>query len=330
MKKTLIAVAALAATSAFAQVTISGTMDATFRVTSTDAANGTSFDSTVLGKDGSGTTGFTLAGTEDLGGGLKASFLVENNFDLSDTANTASVLNGQMFVGLEGAFGSIKLGAANTPSLTIQGARGAAFGTKDGGRTNSAGFGTSLTRFDNSIVYMSPSFAGFNVGLMYVPETETAVNATTGSTMDLGLLYANGPIAGGVSMYSVDKGSAGSEVSQTNFYGSYNFGFAKFTLGGHTHETKSFAGATTGKNSGFNVAADVPLSPALTLTANIQQLDDKSTANADKDSVAVGVNYALSKRTSTYARYVTVGTDNQTGTATKDVTTMLVGLRHNF
>lgn len=338
MKKTLIAVAALAATSAFAQVTISGTMDATFRMVSTDLANGTSTDQSLLQDDGLGTTGFILSGNEDLGGGLKAVFLYEQNFDIGETGSgavttTGQVANqwqGQQFVGLEGAFGSIKLGTPNTPSLTIQGARGASFGTKDGGRANSAGFGTVLTRFDNSIVYTTPNFSGFTVGLMYVPETDTAVGVTQGSAMDLGLLYANGPIAAGVSQYSVDKGSAGSEVGQTNFYGSYNFGFAKFTLGGHTHKTKSFAGATTAENAGLNVAADVPLSPALTLTVNVQQLNDKMAANADKDSVAVGVQYALSKRTTTYARYINVGTDNQTGTATKDVTTMLVGVRHNF
>ena len=344
MKKTLIAVAALAATSAFAQVTVSGTMDATFRMIGVDRADGTSYDRSLLQDDGLGTTGFILSGTEDLGGGLKAVFLYEQNFDIGETATTATTgandvgggaqianqWQGQQFVGLEGAFGSIKLGTPNTPSLTIQGARGASFGTKDGGRANSAGFGTALTRFDNSIVYTTPNFSGFTVGLMYVPETDTAVATTTGSQMDLGLLYANGPIAAGVSQYSVDEGSAGSEVGQTNFYGSYNFGFAKFTLGGHTHKTKNVAGATTAENTGLNVAADVPLSPALTLTVNVQQLNDKFTTNADKDSVAVGVQYALSKRTTTYARYINVGTDNQTGAAIKDVTTMLVGVRHNF
>jgi predicted porin len=347
MKKTLIAVAALAATSAFAQVTVSGTMDATFRMQNTEQANGLSHDSRLLQDDGLGTTGFILSGTEDLGGGLKAVFLYEQNFDIGETGSTGSSgpsqlttqWQGQQFVGLEGAFGSIKLGTPNTPSLTIQGARGASFGTKDGGRANSAGFGTVLTRFDNSIVYTSPNFSGFTVGLMYVPESETGAVAAgasaTGAQSDLGLLYANGPIAAGVSVYSADYAKtngadSGTEISQTNFYGSYNFGFAKFTLGGHAHKSKDAAGATTTEQAGFNVAADVPLSPALTLTANVQQVNDKLTTNADKDSLAVGLQYALSKRTTTYVRYVNVGTDNQTGTAVKDVTTFLAGVRHNF
>ncbi|QKO22870.1 porin [Rhodoferax sp. BAB1] len=356
MKKTLIAVAALAATSAFAQVTITGTMDATYRMTSNDQADGTSYDSSVLDNDGLATTGFTLSGMEDLGGGLKAVFLYEHNFEMTDTGGGAAAVtsttvtgtaavsgfqaNGQMFVGLEGAFGSIKLGAPNTPSLTIQGARGAGFGTKDGGRANSAGFGTSLTRFDSSIVYGSPNFSGFSFGLMYVPENETA-GATTGATStgaqsDLGLFYANGPLAGGVSVYSTDLNktagaNSGTEISQSNYYVAYNFGFAKFTLGGHDHETKNAAGTTTVEQTGWNVAADVPLSPALTLTANIQMVDDKLASNQDKDSLAVGLQYAMSKRTTTYVRYVNVSTDNVAAGATvNDATTFLVGLRHNF
>jgi predicted porin len=349
MKKTLIAVAALAATSAFAQVTVSGTMDATFRMANTDLANGQSYDSRLLQDDGLGTTGFILSGNEDLGGGLKAVFLYEQNFDIGETGSTGSSgpsqlttqWQGQQFVGLEGAFGSIKLGTPNTPSLTIQGARGASFGTKDGGRANSAGFGTVLTRFDNSIVYTSPNFSGFTVGLMYVPESETGSTVAganaTGAQSDLGLLYANGPIAAGVSVYSADfaktaGADSGTEISQTNFYGSYNFGFAKFTLGGHAHKSKSTT-ATTTEQAGFNVAADVPLSPALTLTANLQQVNDKLATNMDKDSIAVGVQYALSKRTTTYARYVNVSTDNASAVSAdgvKDVTTFLVGVRHNF
>ena len=361
MKKTLIAVAALAATSAFAQVTVSGTMDATYRMTGNDQSNGTSYDTSVLDNDGLGTTGFTLSGTEDLGGGLKAVFLYEHNFEMTDTgagagsvtydatlAGTATAAvaangmqaNGQMFVGLEGAFGSIKLGAPNTPSLTIQGARGAGFGTKDGGRANSAGFGTSLTRFDSSIVYGSPNFSGFSFGLMYVPENETAGAAagatSVGAQSDLGLFYANGPLAGGVSVYSMDLNktagvNSGTEISQSNYYVAYNFGFAKFTLGGHDHETKNAAGTTTVEQTGWNVAADVPLSPALTLTANIQMVDDKLASNQDKDSLAVGLQYAMSKRTTTYVRYVNVSTDNVAAGATvNDATTMLVGIRHNF
>jgi len=329
MKKTLIAVAALAATSAFAQnVTISGIMDGTFRSSKLEYQSGTSANQMVVGKDGSGTTGFTLSGNEDLGGGLKAVFLYEQNFDLADTG--AAQANGQQYVGLSGAFGTFTLGSPNTPHLTVQGARGAGFGTKDGGRSAPIGatlMGTSLTRFDKSMSYTTPNFSGFSIQALYIPKTEADTAggiAEAGSTTDLGAFYNNGPISAGLAAYTVSAVTGGDDTKQTSYYASYNFGFAKFTLGGHSYKL----GAA--ENTGLNLAADVPLSSALTLTVNLQTKDDKDVANLDTKMNAIGVNYAMSKRTSTYARYVSQTVDNTTGSAAKAASTLLVGVRHNF
>jgi predicted porin len=350
MKKTLIALAALAATSAFAQVTITGTMDLTYRASSATDTAGAESKTTGIGKDGIGTTGFILSGNEDLGGGLKAVFLYEHNFEPYDTgvttasytptltttgtaAATVSSLqsNGQMFVGLEGAFGSVKFGAPNTPSLTVQGLRAGSFGTKDGGRAalGAGGYttmmGLALTRFDSSVNYTSPNFSGFSFGVTYVPETDNAATPSQGALSDIGAFYNNGPLSVGVSAYSQDVGTVASTTDKTevtSYAATYNFGFAKIGLGGHEYKK----GAA--KNSGLNVVADVPLSPSLTLTANVQQVNDKSANNLDADQFAIGLQYALSKRTLAYARYIDQSADATSGT--KDADRFLVGLRHNF
>jgi predicted porin len=75
MKKTLIALAAVAATSAaFAQstVTMFGIVDAAVSVAKGDAA-----DKTSMINSGYNSSRFGVRGTEDLGGGLKASFHLE-------------------------------------------------------------------------------------------------------------------------------------------------------------------------------------------------------------------------------------------------------------
>lgn len=354
MKKTLIAMAALAATGAFAQnVTISGTMDLTYRASSATSTAGAETKTTKIGKDGIGTTGFILSGNEDLGGGLKAVFLYEHNFDPFDTgATTGSInlgtsgvstgtvsatvsttqANGQMFVGLEGAFGSVKVGAPNTPSLSVQGIRAGSFGTKDGGRAAlGAGgyttmFGKALTRFDSTVNYTSPNFSGFSFGVTYSPKTDNAAIPEQGALSDVGAFYNNGPLSVGVSVFSQDRGTVASTTAkeeQTSYAASWNFGFAKVGLGGHEYKKG------TAKNSGLNAVADVPLSSALTLTANIQQVNDKSAANLDADQFAVGLQYALSKRTTAYVRYIDQSVDNLT-TGTKDADSFIVGLRHNF
>lgn len=207
MKKTLIAVAALAATGAFAQnVTVSGTLDATYRSSKTETTAGTTVNSTRITKDGLGTTGFTLSGSEDLGGGLKADFLVETNFSVADTgtSDTGGTYNtAQTFVGLSGSFGSVKLGAPNAPTLTTQVARGASFSTKDAGRASlgaggySTLMGLAVTRYDSSIGYTSPNFSGFTFGLLYSPKSDDGATPAAGalSTSACSMPTAPSPLA---------------------------------------------------------------------------------------------------------------------------------------
>jgi len=77
MKKTLIALAAVAATTgAFAQssVTLSGVIDV-------GVEKRFSGDATRVTPNRNGTSNWTLSGTEDLGGGLKAVFQISTAFN---------------------------------------------------------------------------------------------------------------------------------------------------------------------------------------------------------------------------------------------------------
>jgi predicted porin len=88
----------------------------------------------------------------------------------------------------------------------------------------------------------------------------------------------------------------------------------------HTQE----AGATKAKSKGSNIAVRVPMG-ALTLMANVGDMDVNGTTAGDRDITAIGAQYALSKRTNVYARLV-----NDKITASNKVNTTLVGLQHNF
>jgi len=113
---------------AFAQssVTLSGTVDFGLEKT----ASGTALQAA---NSRNGTTNFTLAGSEDLGGGLKANFKVSSAFDSTyqsaGAAPTAQVLgNNDMFIELAGGFGSMKAGRSFNPvfshALTANGTKG--------------------------------------------------------------------------------------------------------------------------------------------------------------------------------------------------------------
>lgn len=314
MKKSLIALATLAAVSgtAFAQssVTLSGTFDPSYSKATTTTSAGAKSSATILGNSQQGTTAIKFSGTEDLGGGLKAIFMLEQNFDSTDGSNGAFAA-GEVFAGLSGGFGTIRLGAANSPTLGVQAGR-TPFGTKVGSGYNTTS-GAANTRNDDSFVYTSPTFGGFSVGIAQALK----VPAGAAAKRDIALNYAAGPLVVGVS--SVSQTAV---ISQTNLMAQYNLGVARLYAGYVSEDNK--AGAATSKKTGTNFAIAAPMG-AITLMANIASWDvDGGTAN-DRDITAVGVKYDLSKRTSTYARMVT---DKTTGGS--KVQTTLVGLQHNF
>jgi len=246
MKKSLIALAVLAASGAsFAQssVTISGTFDPAVANEKTTYGSGNSVTQTYVRSSNQATSNITFKGTEDLGGGLKASFLLENDFDPRFNANgnpfngTNGLGGGQQFLGLAGSLGGLKVGAANTPTLIAQ-YMGNPFDTRTGGGFNVVN--TAHVRNNNSVVYESPVFNGFNVMAGYAFQTKSDPNAAgtynistgaalnsagtalinplalnsknVGAIIDLAAFYNNGPLSAGVSLYSVaatDASTAG-------------------------------------------------------------------------------------------------------------------------
>ena len=328
MVNTLVSPAALAALSAaasFAQssVTISGTFDPSFVSQKDTYGNGASVTNNSLQNNRQGTSQVTFSGTEDLGGGLKAVFLMENDFDATKdaTSNFASK-GGEVYAGLIGDFGSIKLGAPNTPTLYTQSSANP-FGTKLG-----SGFGamnTSHVRNNNTIVYATPAMNGFSAQVAYSNAAKTTTATTTAAITDIGLFYANGPLAVGYSNYKVNGLNGAADNTENNAYVTYDLGVAKLGAGYYTEKTAGSVDSTA-----YNLSVAVPMG-ATTLMANYGKKNDNMTANNDRTVAAIGAKYALSKRTSVYARYVSDKTDNVTASSIIAKSTYtLVGLQHNF
>jgi predicted porin len=352
-----------AATGAFAQssVTISGTFDPSVANQKITYVNGNSVSQNAVYNNAQGTSQVTFKGVEDLGGGLKASFLLENDFSTRTDATVAGLgtaamanqsqtpkygvgnfgaLGGEQYLGLEGGFGSVKIGAPNTPTLTAQSASNP-FGTKIGG-----GFGvvnSGKVRNSNTVVYATPVFNGFSAAAAYSFKSNVDANPTNGvapvaAITDIGLNYVNGPLAAGFSNYKVSDLAAAAAMGTTaattaavsktdnNLYATYDFGVAKLGAGYFTQKQ-----GTTIDTQGYSVSATVPLNASLSLLANYGKKNDKLAANADATIGAIGLKYALSARTSMYARYVDQKNDNLTTlTSAKKVQTALVGMQHNF
>jgi predicted porin len=326
-------------------VTITGTFDPHYSIAKTTTGSGVTRTANTMASGQVGTPNVTFAGTEDLGGGAKAMFLYELNFDTTDTA-TASTggapAAGQIFAALSNSMGTIKLGAPNTPTLSTQVGRAGGFGSKiGGGRAGLSVGGTARTRTDDTVVLESANFSGFTATYAHTarlaPATAAqgfATGAESKSLNDIGLFYKNGPVDAGVSNYK-QTGA----VNQTTAFASYTMGAAKVIVGMHTQDNKvaaadtaTAAGTAVGKIRGTNIGATYALTPKTTVFGNVARANDKTINNRDLSMTAVGVKYELSKRTSLNARMITEKRDNLAGDSTLHAkqTTTLLGVQHNF
>jgi predicted porin len=359
MKKSLIALAVLASSgAAMAQstVTLFGTLDPGVWNQKTTLGNGASSSQTLLGNNGRGTTQVSVKGVAEISAGLNGIFLYEGDVNVGSSTGSAGSTStasptpavgttgqsgqhaigsngGEVFGGLQGGFGSIKLGSPNTPTLNSQASR-QPMGTKIGGGFNSS-LGTGHVRNDNSLVYATPDFGGLTVSAGYafksvIGQTVAGVKTTNdiGSILDLGVDAVFGPAKVGVTQYNQKKANTdASDHKQTNIYG--QFAVATSTIyAGYVNQTAASSGA---KASGLNLAVKVGLGD-ISLLGNIAKLNDKSAANNDKTTIGVGADYALGKRTTLYTRLVSEKTSNlaSTSTSAAKVNSFLVGTQVNF
>jgi len=133
MKKTLIAIAALAATAAFAQstVTIDGLLDSGYVDINYKGAKVSGITQGIAG-----TTQINFRGTSDLGGGLKASFRFESDFNsMSNAGNTGAGTN-------LAPSSSTAVTAAAIAAMQAQGGTGATASGYANNRINNGAAGT--------------------------------------------------------------------------------------------------------------------------------------------------------------------------------------------
>jgi predicted porin len=197
----LLAAAGLAglAATAVAQdsVTLYGTVDAGF-------AYGTNRGGQTKGYIRSGNLSpslIGLRGSEGLGGGRKALFLLESGYeaDTGRQSETDTLFNRQAYVGLsDPGLGAVKIGRQYTPYYQVLGPIGpapalsGATGTHPG---DNDGLHTTIN-LKNALGYESPQWAGFQLSVMGAAGEANASPA--GSAGSAGLSYASGPWRVGV------------------------------------------------------------------------------------------------------------------------------------
>ena len=200
MKKTLLALAALGtvASAAHAQssVTLFGVIDEGLdMVTNKQGGHAYQMASSVMQGDR-----FGLTGAEDLGGGMKAVFMLENGFNLNSGALSQNGLmfGRQAWVGLSTQYGTVTLGRQydsvfDYAAQFAAGQLGAGvYGAHPGDLDNS----NIDYHSNNSIKYASPNIRGFKFGGTY-SLGGTAGNFTNNQIWSFGASYNQGPVGVG-------------------------------------------------------------------------------------------------------------------------------------
>lgn len=351
MKKQLLAASVLAAFAGMAQaqsnVTVYGIVDTGFiKETGSDVSMGSNIDNRI---------GFK--GSEDLGGGYKATFQLEKRFNLNDGTIKGVDWEGASNVEIAGPFGAVRLGRLNElPTET--------FRKLD--PFNQFGVGSMLlgsqrsTRISDTVRYDSPNFSGFKFGASYSlgKNTDKDSRDNAGTQLKLAdadndgyavsLNYSNGPL------YAVANWSRladSKDSSVWNLGAFYKFGPAKVSLGYEkTHDKGYKLGSAKALKESTQDNWILGLQYAIgagriNASFSYMDIDHARDWNDSKDikKYSLGYEYDLSKRTTLYAMvsysdfedeavssFYRKSKDSDTVATDDSITGVQIGITHKF
>ena len=296
MKKTLVALAVLAtAGTAFAQnaISLTGAFGVGLQRSSTTAGQRPHMAIT----DG----GLTFAGSEDLGGGVKAGFSLNQDFfrwtnsvDGAAGKDGSNTLGGttDVFGTLGGGFGTIKAGQWESLSAAWTGGNVAPISLPDDpwspAGASSAASTLQVSSRDMRVAYTTPSMGGLKATVLLTDRTNNGANAATEPKNEVGASLGLGYAAGGLSAALSLKNLNIKDGNAYQLGGKYDFG--GFMLGAGVDLVQQAGGKDD--RIGYLVSAAAPIGP-VTIGATYTQSD----AVGDPKSYGVGAEYALSKRT---------------------------------
>jgi len=318
MKKTLVALATLAATGAFAQVTISGSMNVGYK----NSAAGVGSVGALKGDRNH----LTFTAAEDIGNGLKVTAALQLRYDSMHGGNTYG--NTAIEGGTKGA------NLFEQSRLTVEGG----FGTVSVGRfTNALGVAplhfmedsaysaastSAYGRLSGQLQYLSPSFAGAQVWALTARMDQNTYPTASGNGMTASSVAANGVITSGTaalrnfSAFGLNyaNGPIFAQVASiTGLYDdtntkwgvTYNLGMAKLAVGQYRQGKDVGTHATAANNMAAHTTTEygveVPFGQfvgAVTMHRNDKDLTPGVTnGSSQQQKVGYKLYYSLNKTT---------------------------------
>ena len=293
-----------------------------------------------------------LRGSEDLGNGLKAIFVLENGFNLSNgkLGQNGREFGRQAFVGLSSdQFGSVTLGR-QYDSLVDYLAPLALNGTQYGGTLASHPYDNdnlnNSVRINNSVKFQSVNYGGFKFGALY-GFSNAAGSFADSRAYSVGASYAFGGLKFAAGYLQLNGGGSTTNTSgavasgdstfnaglQRTYGAGVNYAFGAANVGLVFTQTQlsnatSIGSSASGTTSGFaltsgsarftnyEVNARYAFTPAWTVSGAYTFTDARLNGASPKyQQLTLQTDYALSKRTDVYveAAYQHVGSVGDSG-----------------
>ncbi len=281
-------------------------------------------------------------GTEDLGNGNKALFVLETSVraDEGGFNQGGTAFGRQTFVGLQGDVGTLTLGRQYTPYFLAMNAADPFASGMAGSALNLFPNAGNGNRMNNSIKYATPNIDGFTGELAYgfgevagSSDKSRQIGASLGYTVDavsIKLAHHNARNASGSdtakntllgATWDLEAAKIFAAISDNNGAGSSAFPNTTNPFGYPT------APVASTKTRDLLIGARIPFEKHAFLISYINK-DDRF-ANNDANQVGLGYTYALSKQTNLYAAYArinnknrasyTVGNNSEPGTGDKAI-----------
>ncbi len=337
MQKKIIALAVASVAAGFASapvfaqsnVSIYGVVD---QALTSQSQSGRSSVTSLLGS-GYTTERLGFKGTEDMGNGLKANFVLElgmkgPNGNLDNAQEAPNQLFQRMStVGLSGAsWGSVNFGRQYTPDFSVQAANDI-FRVAGVGSIYSL-TNVGITRASNSIRYDSASMNGFSLAAMYALGDTGLGNVSTGTPlaaplvgsnpMNLGrqvgfnVMYNNGPLMLGAGynkayLQAITPAlNSFDDQKTTSVTGSYDFKVVAINAGWQENKVSS----NLQDRTVWNIGGTLPVFGKDSIKLSYSDRHDKLNSSADSKLTALGYVHPMSPRTTLYATYAKMKNDN--------------------
>lgn len=255
-------------------------------------------------------TRWGILGSEDLGGGLKASTVLEAGF-FNDTgvSTGAGGFSRRSIVGLSGTWGAVDVGRDYNPVHTLLAQQDP---LSNGLLSAASGFmGNAGAQMPNAVFYATPDMAGVGGKIGY-SFGERAGGGRAGDTLSSRLVYDNaGLVAGMAYAYqNVAPASGAGYVRDRQLLLTASYRFTMITPVAMFETGRNRSGSTVyNSNNGVPFSADyrtmmlgasVPYA-SYKAAFSYQRYDDRTRANADAANIALAWYAYLSKRTTLYS-----------------------------